>query len=149
MIRRNKYPIVILIVAACLVWAGWSTRKAPINAVNTILADRRTDMPGEILRRTRRYDLLPAELHRLQVFIIAPHALGFWGAVDRILANDLDLGNIRILYDPGATGVNVTLDVQQASVQLDWYGDSYNYSEWVQEAQSLSTIMKKILRYES
>lgn len=114
-----------------------------------LLADRHTDMLGEILRRMRRYDLLPAELQRLQVFIIASHTLSFWGAVDRILANDLDLGNIRILYDPRAVVVNVTLDVQPATVRLDWYGEKFGYSEWVHEAQSLSTIMKKILRYES
>ncbi len=111
------------------------------------LADRRTNMVDEILRRMRRYDLLPSELQQLQVFIVSPHALGFWGAVDLILANNMDLGNIRIMYDPRAVGVNIALDVQDSTVQLEWYSDSFSYGEWGQEAETLSDIMKKVLRY--
>ncbi|MEE9466082.1 MAG: cache domain-containing protein [Candidatus Neomarinimicrobiota bacterium] len=111
------------------------------------LAKRRTNMVDEILRRMRRYDLLPSELQQLQVFIVAPHAIGFWGAVDRILANNMDLGNIRIMYNPRAVGVNIALDVQDSTVQLEWYSDSFSYGEWGQEAETLSDIMKKVLRY--
>ncbi len=80
---------------------------------------------------------------------MAPHDLSFWRAVDHIIANDMDLGNIRILYNPRATGVNITLDVKNSAVQLDWYSDNFSYSEWAQEGETLSEIMKKLLHYEN
>ena len=113
------------------------------------LGRRRTKMVDEILRRMRRYDRFPSELQQLQVFIVAPHDLSFWRAVDHIIANDIDLGNIRILYDPRATSVNITLDVKNAAVQLDWHSDSFSYSEWAQEGETLSEIMKRLLHYEN
>lgn len=109
------------------------------------LRHRNPNMLDELMHQIRRYDLLPVDLQNLQVFLVAPHLQSLWRSVDILLAHDLDVGNIRVIYNPNAESVNVELDIENTTLQVEWYTGGNYMHESAFVYPSLSTIIKNIL----
>ena len=112
------------------------------------LGENKSDFLGGLIKRVTYYDLRPCELKKLQFVIIASHSDSLGNAVDKIVANGIELANIRFLYNPNARGANVLLDVDDGSVEVEWYSKNSVFLEYASEVEDLGTVVKKIIRYD-
>jgi hypothetical protein len=108
------------------------------------LGEQSTDFWGELIERIKLFEVCSFRLRELEIAIIAPHDKSFAHAVDRILAQGIELSQIKFLYNPRAKGANVFLDMTRDSVEVEWYTDQSVFVECISEVDDLGAILKRI-----
>ena len=103
---------------------------------------------SELISKIRYFDIYPYELSKLQFVIVANHSDSIAKALEIILAQDVELGSVRFLYNPDARSSNVLLASPDFVPQVQWKGDKQFY-ESAQSVENLGTIVKKIIHYDA
>lgn len=113
------------------------------------LGDRSSDFVSELIKKTMYYDVYPYEFKQLHFMIIASHNNSFGKSVDKILDKNVELANIKFLYNPKANGANIFFDVTDGSAKVEWYFNNFTYWEHSSDYEDLGTILKKIIKYDT
>ena len=115
-----------------------------------MLQERKSgDFLGELINQVKYFDLYPYELRELEFVVIAPHFKSFSGAVDEILNSGMELSNIKFMYNPTARCANVIVDASQNTAIVNWVSDKAEIMEYSSDVEDLSSILKKIIQYDT
>lgn len=79
-----------------------------------------TDLLGRILRRIGNFDLPRAEMRRLQIYLVAPHAVSFPRALERLLEEGLLLSQIRFIHRAGDLSASIEHDCALDRTRVEW-----------------------------
>ncbi|MCP3952614.1 MAG: hypothetical protein GY697_10425 [Desulfobacterales bacterium] len=96
----------------------------------------------KLIQRIRHYRIYPHELKRLEFTIVAPHADSIGNAIDTILANGIEITNIKFIYNPGAIGANVSLDGRSGDLLVQWYDEKSTFLQPASGVRDLGKIIK-------
>jgi len=113
----------------------------------TLLGDEYHNFLADLLEKIKRFDIYPYELNRLQVVVVATHADSFCKAVEALLAEEVELAQIKFLYNPRARSATLELDDQGETLAVQWVEPGGDRGEQATDVEDLGAILKKIIRY--
>ncbi len=113
------------------------------------LKDNYHNLLGNLLNRIRHYDVYASELNKIKVTVIAPHSRSVDKIITTVLENDIELSNIKYIFNPGARNANVFLDQTGRNLDVEWVGDGVSYTEYADKAVDLGSVMKKLINYDN
>ncbi len=133
---------------------GYIVHVSPTDAIyitnpfaGILLRERRSNFLDELTRRIMYYSLSQSEFRQLQFIIAAPHHESFARAVDMLLEKGIELSNIRFFYNPKADSVNMLLDGDRNTVEVQWNFKGNSYRESAEDLIDLGSIVKKLIDY--
>ncbi len=85
-----------------------------------LLGSRRTRSMYELTTRIRHFDVVPNELKDIRFVIVATHTNSVAGILETLLAQGIDLAQIKFIYHPGAEYANVRYDQSVDIVEVQW-----------------------------
>lgn len=107
-----------------------------------------SDFLGRVIEKIRHFEIYPSELHNLAVTIIANHDKTIGSIVDRLLANSMELSQIKFMYNPDASLANVT--VNDTGVTVQWVSNEQKRRIQIENnstVKNLGEILKTIVDY--
>lgn len=115
-------------------------------ATRLFLEGRQTDLLGSVVGKIRHFDIFPYELADLQFVVVATHDHAFRSIVDRLVENNIQLVQIKILLNPQAHHAEVTVDPDMGQVFVNWCdaGDRPIVKENSGIVPDLMSILKQI-----
>ncbi len=113
------------------------------------LKDKYHNLLGNLIERIKRYDVYAGELNKIKVTVIAPHSRSVDKIITTVLENDIELSNIKYIFNPGARNANVFLDHTGRNLDVEWVGDGVSYTEYAEEIVDLGSVMKKLINYDN
>lgn len=97
------------------------------------------DVLGQMLRRIRRFEVLPYQLRELEVVLAAPHTESLATAVELLLDEGILLSQIRFLHDPSARTATVMHKPAARSTFVRWTAGNSSLESW-QDAGTVPTL---------
>ncbi len=105
---------------------------------------QRGNFLDELIQQIRHYRVYPHELKNLTFTIVAPHSDSIENAIDTILANGIEITNIKFMYNPGAIGANIALDGRSGDMTVQWYDRKSMRHQQTSTVLSLGAMIKEI-----
>ena len=90
------------------------------SAANFLLGEKHSSFIEQTLDRLKWFDIRPFEAASLQFGIFATQQNSLQGSIRQLLNHDLDLAQIKVLYQPQYKMVNVVLDYSKDSIRSVW-----------------------------
>ncbi len=81
-----------------------------------LLRDNYTDFVGSVLKSINRYDILPCEKSLLQIGVVATHDASFKNIIHKLIANEVELSQIKVLLKKNSQKVDVVFDYENNKV---------------------------------
>ena len=110
--------------------SGWDNALMEIGAKlsgrNEFIGKR--DLLGGMIGRIKNFDVVPADLNKLKITLIATHTDGFPHIIKGLLSQGIFASQIRILYNPDATYANITVIGDAVENIVEWKDE--NDSRW-------------------
>ena len=115
------------------------------------LRDNYTDFVDSVLKSINRYDILQCEKSLLQFGVVATHDASFKNIIHKLIDNDVELSQIKILFKRDRHKVDVVLDYENDKVWTLWGGEGFNlkYTDEYEYAPDFGKIIKKLSHYNS
>ncbi len=107
------------------------------------LKDRSTNFVRELTNRVRYYDVTLSELPKLEFLIVAVHPNSFSRMVDQLLAQGIELDQIRFAYNPLAQSASVHMDIHSDRTSIIWHLRGRHFIESAHDYETLGSIVKK------
>ena len=109
---------------------------ASINDV--IYGARDQDVLGQMLRRIRRFEILPYQVRDLSVVAIAPHRASIAGVITQVLDAGLLLSQVRFLCNPAADYATVVHDPVAGDTRVRWTAPDGGGESWQSAADGVN-----------
>ncbi len=101
---------------------------------------------SDLLAQIKHYEIYPYEINKLQFVIVAPHKLSFVKSVESFLSHDIELANIKFLYNPNAHSADIIMFQPDYDVHVLWNENTPIYHN-ADKYENLGDIVKRIIRY--
>jgi hypothetical protein len=102
----------------------------------------------DLLAQIKRYEIYPYETNKLQFVIVAPHSVSFAKSIEVILSHDIDLANIKFLYNPNAFSADIVMFPPSYNVHALWH-EKIPVNESAAQNENLGDIVKRIINYDA
>lgn len=114
------------------------------------LKEQKTDFVTSLMERILHYKIYTSEIDRLTFTIVSINDESLANTVNELLMYEVEISQIKIMYNPKAYRVDVYADPIDGSVYVDWFYNRDNpiaYSESSSNVKDLRSIIKEIIRY--
>ena len=110
-----------------------------------------SDLLGQMLDRTTRFDIPQSQLRNVRVVLVAVHTNSFLHIINRLLEQGSFISQIKVLYAPQMTHANIIVDVSNSLVMVEWENSDTAASFWSKdsEAKDLVTLFNSIVDVEA
>ncbi len=114
-----------------------------------LLRDNYTDFVESVMKSINRYDILPCEKSLLQIGVVATHDASFKNIIHKLIANEVELSQIKVLLKKNSQKVDVVFDYENDKVWTQWGGRGFNlmYTDEYDYAPDFGEIIKKLSNY--
>lgn len=115
------------------------------------LRDNYTDFVDSVMKSINRYDILQYEKPLLQFGVVATHDASFKNIIHKLIDNDVELSQIKVLFKRDSYKVDVVLDYENDNVWTQWGGRGLNlmYTDEYEYAPDFGEIVKILSNYDS
>jgi hypothetical protein len=115
------------------------------------LRDNYTDFVDSVLKSINRYDILQCEKSLLQFGVVATHDASFKNIIHKLIDNDVELSQIKVLFKKDSYKVDVVLDYENDKVWTQWgeRGFDLKYTDEYEYAPDFGEVIKKLSHYNS
>ena len=116
-----------------------------------LLRDNYTDFVDSVMKSINRYDILQYEKPLLQFGVVATHDASFKNIIHKLIDNDVELSQIKVLFKRDSYKVDVVLDYENDNVWTQWGGRGLNlmYTDEYEYAPDFGEIVKILSNYDS
>jgi len=113
------------------------------------LRDNYTDFVNRVMKSINRFDILQSEKSLLQFGIIATHDASFKNIVHRLIDNQVELSQIKVLFKKNSQKVDIVFDYQNNKVWTLWGGETFNlvYTDEYEYVPDFGEIIKRLSNY--
>lgn len=114
------------------------------------LRDDYTDFVNRVMKSINRYDILQCEKSLLRFGVVATHDESFKNIVHRLIDNEVELSQIKVLFKKNSQKVDIVFDYQNDNVWTQW-GDGFNmrYTDEYEYVPDFGEIVKRLSNYNS
>jgi hypothetical protein len=112
-----------------------------------MLGNNYQNFMSALLGKIKFFEIYPHEINKLKVIITAPHDKSFTKAVDAALDHNIELANIKFLYDPQAMSADVTINDDGSKLSVQWTEKQRIFVERATSTPDLGTLLKEIIDY--
>ena len=114
-----------------------------------LLKDNYTDFVDSVMKSINRYDILPCEKSLLQIGVVATHDASFKNIIHKLIANEVELSQIKVLLKKNSQKVDVVFDYENDKVWTQWGGRGFKlmYTDEYDYAPDFGEIIKKLSNY--
>ena len=114
-----------------------------------LLRDNYTDFVDSVMKSINRYDILPCEKSLLQIGVVATHDSSFKNIIHKLIANEVELSQIKVLLKKNSQKVDVVFDYENDKVWTQWGGRGFKlmYTDEYDYAPDFGEIIKKLSNY--
>jgi len=113
------------------------------------LRDNYTDFVNRVMKSINRYDILQCEKSLLQFGVIATHDTSFKNIVRKLIDNEVELSQIKVLFKRNIQKVDIIFDYNNDQIWTLWGGASFNlkYTDEYENAPDFGEIIKRLSNY--
>ncbi len=113
------------------------------------LKDNYTDFVDRAMKSINRYDILQNEKSLLRFCVVATHDDSFKNIVHKLIDNEVELSQIKVLFRNDKHKVDVVLDYENDKVWTHWGGDVFNpmYTDEYALVPDFGEIIKRVSNY--
>ncbi len=114
-----------------------------------LLRDNYTDFVNSVMDSINRYDILPCEKSLLQIGVVATHDASFRNIIHKLIGNDVELSQIKVLFKKNSKRVDVVFDYENDKVWTQWgeRGFNFMYTDEYDYAPDIGEIIKRLSNY--
>ncbi|MDH5525036.1 MAG: cache domain-containing protein [Desulfobulbaceae bacterium] len=112
-----------------------------------LLGNQYHNFMSGLIGKIKFFEIYPHEINKLKIIITAPHTTSFAKAVDAALAHNIELANIKFLFDPQAMSADVTINDDGSSLNVQWTEKERIFVESSASTPDLGTLLKEIIGY--
>ncbi len=114
-----------------------------------LLRDNYTDFVGRVMKCINRHDIIQYEKSRLRFGVIATHDASFKNIVHKLIDNEVELSQIKLLFKGKSRKVDIVFDYKDEQVWTLWGGEGFNlmYTDEYEYAPDFGEIIKKLSNY--
>jgi len=113
------------------------------------LRDNYTDFVDKVLKSINRNDILQCEKSLLHFGVVATHDASFKNIVHKLIDNEVELSQIKVLFKINSQKVDVVFDYENNQVWTLWGGEGFSlmYTDEYEYVPSFGEIIKKLSNY--
>ncbi len=114
-----------------------------------LLRDNYTDFVGRAMKSINRYDILECEKSLLRFGIVATHEDSFKNIVHKLMDNEVELSQIKVLLKMKCQKVDLVFDYNNNHVWTLWGGEGFNlkYTNEYDYVPDFGEIIKRLSNY--
>ena len=114
------------------------------------LRDNYTDFVNRVMKSINRYDILQSEKSLLRFGVVATHDESFKNIVHKLIANEVELSQIKVLFKKNSQKVDIVFDYQNDNMWTQW-GSGFNmmYTDEYEYVPDFGEIIKRLSNYNS
>jgi len=113
------------------------------------LRDNYTDFVDRVIKSINRYDIIQCEKSLLQFGVVATHDASFKNIIHKLIDNEVELSQIKVLFKKNSHKVDVVLDYENDQVWTQWGGNGFNlmYTDEYEYVPNFGEIVKMLSNY--
>ena len=114
------------------------------------LRDNYTDFVNRVMKSINRYDILQSEKSLLRFGVVATHDESFKNIVHKLIDNEIELSQIKVLFKKNSQKVDIVFDYQNDNMWTQW-GSGFNmmYTDEYEYVPDFGEIIKRLSNYNS
>ena len=115
------------------------------------LRDNYTDFVNRVMKSIDRHDIFQSEKSLLRFGVIATHDASFKNIIHKLIDNEVELSQIKILFKKNRQKVDIIFDYKNDQVWTLWGRGGFNlkYSDEYEYVPDFGEIVKRLSNYNS